>query len=328
MRPKPPTAKYFFSISQKSVKNSDGVERVPISSSNYDRDNDRMTEDFLLSMADQINTGHVALYADHGWGEHGFYSAYDKLGSWSDAVIENGVLYATPVLSDAKIVADKVEAVRDMLESNTPVSWSIGFMPTKWDANDEDGMDFKDGDLMETSIVGIPANPDAVSSMRAFKNIFKLIKQQDEEDDEMDDDEKSIETLEDALGWMAENAPETVTDIIVNALKEDEEEDEEDDEEEEEETEGEGEDDDDDDDDEDKGVTDDESFTRAEIIEIVKEAMKSMQNPEPEQKDETPEVPETPETHFKDIAIVPKPKGHAPAGPEGEPEDKGFFKRI
>jgi len=174
-KPRSPKSKVFFITSKGFVKNKDGKERVPISSPNFDRDRDRMTDNFLTNMVDQINNRHVSLWFDHGWGPNGYYSALDKLGFWDDAVIEDGFLYALPVLSDAKTVAKSTAAFKDMMESNTPVTFSIGFSPSEWEENDQDGLDFKDGDLYEASAVGLPCNADAVSSMSTFKNMVNFM---------------------------------------------------------------------------------------------------------------------------------------------------------
>lgn len=297
--------KYFFSISTKSVEKENGDRAVKISSQSYDRDKDRMTEKFLTEMVEQINTGHVALYTDHGVGEHGYYSVFDKMGFWKDADIIDGDLYAVPVFSDADIVSENVTALKNMIESNTPLAWSIGFAPGDSEENEKGGLDFENGDLMEVSAVGIPANPDAVSSFKShYKNFFrKYFKREDKmPEDEEEEEEKQIESLEDALGWIEENAPDEVISLIADALKEDEEEDTEEeaaDEDEEEDKAG-----DEDEEEEEKGIT------LEQVKSMIDEAitdLKEKSKPKPDKK----------------LPGEPKGKG---AGEQKKPEPKGALK--
>ena len=46
-------------------------------------------------------------------------------------------------------------------------AWSIGFLPTDYDVNDEGGYDFKSWELFEFSSVPVPDNPEALTIMRS-----------------------------------------------------------------------------------------------------------------------------------------------------------------
>lgn len=331
-----PKPKFFISMSAKSLVGDDGVERVPVSSTNYDRDGDRMTESFLESMKNQINNGHVALYADHGMGKHGYYSVFDKLGHWDEAIVINGMLYARPVFSEVSGVSDEVEMLKEMMGSDTPTAFSISFIGQEFqDGNEKGGWDFSEGDLLEISPVGLPANPDAIEhSMRAFRKFYKSI--QVKEMGESDD----IKTLDEAMMYLTENGtPEKVMDIIMENLKDEkqdddeEDEDKEDDDDEEEEEEDKAgdeedeedeededkEDDEDEEEEEDKGCDDDEDKELdipitwkniAKMIEVVIDVKTQAMGAEP-----------------KEIAPPPTPKGHSPKGPgENNPSSSAFKK--
>jgi len=96
------------------------------------------------------------------------YSVFDKLGGWKNAVVDGNTLYAEPALRE-KPETEQVKMMREMLEDDTPITFSIGFRPMEMEEMTDgkggrDGYRYKSGDLMEISPVGIPSNPDAVSS--------------------------------------------------------------------------------------------------------------------------------------------------------------------
>lgn len=73
-------------------------------------------------------------------------------------------------VSDAGINADFeflpgdpfVDRVRNAWDRGFLRTASIGFMPTEWEANEQDGWDFTGWELLEWSLVPIPANPEAL----------------------------------------------------------------------------------------------------------------------------------------------------------------------
>jgi len=314
--------KLFHTLNIKTLKAKRDDGKVPVSSSNFDRDNDRMTEQFMVSMAEQINTGHVALYADHGWDENGIYSVFSKLGYWSEAEVQDGLLYAKPVFSDAKAVQDKVEKLQDLIGSNTPVTWSIAVVAHKWADNDKDGYDYKEGDLVEISAVGLPANPDAVSSYQKalYKHVFDTY---NTEAKNMTEEQKEIETLEDALNWLQENAPEAVVSLISEAVKEEEEPDEEEDQEESDEEKGEDEEEPDEEEPDEDEDEEEKALTRAEVKDMIAEALKGKKElpPPPKKKQADQEPEEKPKA-------TPKGRGPKPEDTPEQSEGEGALKKF
>lgn len=245
--------KYFFSYATKSIKSDDGLKRYPISSTSYDRDGDNMTVEFLNYLADQINNNHVAFFTDHGMGPNGYYSVLDKLGDWHDAIVTDDILYAALRLRDSPITP-QLEQITEILNNNIPTTFSIGFIPGEMEENKAGGYSFKTGDILETSAVGIPSNPDAVSGLshiKAYMEAYKksmqqnteseveIMKQKEEkpneeeqEEEKMEDEEEEKSSPEITLDAMKSAVKEAVKEAL-KELKEEEEEEKEDEEEEE-----------------------------------------------------------------------------------------------
>jgi len=214
-----PAPKFFFHRAAKGFVNKDGVKRFPVSSTRLDRDNDNMTVEFLDFLVEQINTGHVAMFADHGVGPHGIYSFYDKLGGWTDGVREGDVAYARPVFRD-KPITPELTMAQEMFDNNIPVTTSIAFIPREHDKNDYGGFAFKSGDLLEISPVGIPSNPDAVAGyIKSYMERMKMTiePKEDKPDEEKPEDEKQEEE-EEKPEEEEEHEKETLTLDAIRAL--------------------------------------------------------------------------------------------------------------
>lgn len=151
---------------------ADGLFRVrmPIASTGEVRneDDDPLTRDEIEGMAEQLDSRTVGVFIDHGRNDDvagSRYSAIEKAGTWDAGDLEqrDGVteLVADAVLMDPKSLPDETGSLREALsrmksqiERDIPLAASIG-----WQADD----DAPGGvDLVEASIVGIPADPRAV----------------------------------------------------------------------------------------------------------------------------------------------------------------------
>lgn len=149
--------------------------RLPISSTALDRDGDEFSYEGLEDERDQINSGKVPAFLDHGRGSRGsYYGALGIVGTWDNAEIvtetfrdddgndeEEDVLYADYVPTKANEDAADIVA---LLEDDMPVGASVGFRIIDYEYEDEEGkFVFNSVDLLETSIVGIPSNPMTVN---------------------------------------------------------------------------------------------------------------------------------------------------------------------
>lgn len=240
-------------------KDADGESqhfvRVPVSSTSEDRDGDQFTEAGLKNQQQQFDQDAVPMFLDHGASEDSRYATRGIAGKWESAEREGDVLYATARLNNAN---DDTEWLREYLEEDMPVGFSVGFRALEYDGDFEEGFEFDKVDLVETSAVGIPSNPDGVAAMSADESDWREELDQRSDDDpeegsgdtmgktdDNDDDQTTTELLRRVLDQQDEQIDaleEKVDDLADQLDKEDGSDDDEDDEEEdddEEEEEGE-----------------------------------------------------------------------------------------
>ncbi|WP_435065881.1 hypothetical protein [Halobaculum sp. EA56] len=145
------------------------VVRMPIASTGEVRNegDDPLTREELAGMAEQVDRGEAGVFLDHGMSDLGGwrYSAVGKVGEWTNAELVDAqaepdaqLLEADARLMDPDTLSDTTGSVREALaaikaqaERNIGLSSSIGWR------DDEDAPGGVD--LMEASIVGIPADP-------------------------------------------------------------------------------------------------------------------------------------------------------------------------
>lgn len=140
--------------------------RMPVSSTAQDRDGDQFSEDGLEDLKQQLNDEKIPMFLDHGRGSRGsYYGTLGIVGRWDAAEIEQEgdlkVLYATGTPTDAN--PDAEDAVK-LIEDDMPVGASVGFRVLDYDGDRQDGYEFHKSDLLETSLVGIPSNPETVNA--------------------------------------------------------------------------------------------------------------------------------------------------------------------
>lgn len=288
--------------------------RVPISSTGKDRDGDKFTRDGLEDLKEQLESEEVPLYLDHGlsaetgWRE---YRVEDMIGGWVGGEIEerddgNDVLFGIARLEPGNEKAEMLEA---KVQNDLPIGYSVGFIPDLDQARemDDGGLKFNASDLLETSAVGIPSNPDAVAAGYAMAKalsdkgiepdeidhslIERMVDEDTETPDEVNDANEAEETEPEESNDEVEDMVEMIGDEVearldahrealldeVEALLGGEEEDDD----EEEETDGEGHDDEDDDEDE-----DDKSLDLEELkAELIQEAKQELLNEELDPED-------------------------------------------
>ena len=125
------------------------VEAVVTSFKNYDKVNDVIEPKALDTFLKQFNGGLQMLF-QHDKNE--IIGQWDELKVKGDLVIGKGQIY--PEVTKG---ADAMALIsRGMIGAT-----SIGFKATDYDANDEGGINFKEIELVEISLVKSPANPKA-----------------------------------------------------------------------------------------------------------------------------------------------------------------------
>ena len=155
----------FLQAKSFELENADDgrVLTVPISSVSEDRDGDSFSEKGLESMVEQLKEGTVPLFLDHGLSvETGFqeYRTSDIIGKWVDGEVRDGEVYGSVKLREDD---ERVDELVSLIEQDMPVGFSVGFQPVDYQEG-EHGLIFDEIDLFETSAVGVPANPDAVTA--------------------------------------------------------------------------------------------------------------------------------------------------------------------
>jgi len=169
-----PRVNKTFQVNSKDIKqgeDEDGnpVYKVPISGDAFDRDGDQVAMEGRDAMVEQLRSGKIPVYGDHG--RSGLNQ--NIIGQFIDGEHENidnqeinegeKVTLAT---MRVRTEHEDGKELQKLLDGDWPVGFSIGFRPTKVDEIHEDGelvgLKILDMDLLEASAVGIPSQPDSV----------------------------------------------------------------------------------------------------------------------------------------------------------------------
>jgi HK97 family phage prohead protease len=151
----------IFSGLLKAYKSDDGVRRLKTTASSTIKDHakDRMLESAIHEMA-RTAKDNMTIFLNHR------YSVpEDVLGSTEDAVIrqvgsgDDGTIYDLDL--DVRVDESNPRAVQtwESLANGTKLGTSIGAIVKDYSKNADGGWDIKSVELLEASIVGIPANP-------------------------------------------------------------------------------------------------------------------------------------------------------------------------
>ena len=93
---------------------------------------------------------------------HNYRDPWALIGKVGDLQIDSSGLNFVPELREAANDADPMTIIRALWDQKLLRSCSIGFNPTKWMENEVGGRDFVEWELLEISIVPIPANQNAL----------------------------------------------------------------------------------------------------------------------------------------------------------------------
>jgi len=141
-----------FHLTEKSTATThDSVGAWVISSSNYDRVNDRI---MLPALKSQVGKDVLCLWQ---------HSPDQPIGRWTNLRMKGDKLVADLILAKTNLGL----MIRELLAVQTPLGASIGFRG-KAKQNDKGGFDFNEISLMETSIVSVPCNEDAMAIAKSF----------------------------------------------------------------------------------------------------------------------------------------------------------------
>ncbi len=175
-RQNPPNLKLVGSITKSAdQKVYHGVASREV----YDRQGDIVRMSAFYNIQAWLKSNPVIFY-DHAWVMGGQGEDRLPIGKGVGAGVEGDSLMLDWVFSDLEF-AQKVKRLVDTGFLNT---LSIGFMPREWkDIEGTNGREYLKADLLEVSVVGIPANPEALilhgmkkEDVVAMSGLFEEIK--------------------------------------------------------------------------------------------------------------------------------------------------------
>ena len=122
-----------------------------------------------------------------------FNHNYDLIiGKWNNIRVEDGNLIGDLELAEAG-TSELVDTVRSLVDQRILSAVSVGFAATEYEYG-ETGIDFKKQELMECSLVSVPANPQALAIARSFNCDVKKIFTADSIAEVESDGETPVET--------------------------------------------------------------------------------------------------------------------------------------
>jgi HK97 family phage prohead protease len=93
------------------------------------------------------------------------------IGTWKNIRIEDGALRAKLAMAPAG-TSDRIDEIRRLIDAGILKATSVGFRPIKYQAIDPDdpwgGYKFLEHELVETSVVSVPANPNALAVAKSM----------------------------------------------------------------------------------------------------------------------------------------------------------------
>jgi HK97 family phage prohead protease len=93
------------------------------------------------------------------------------IGTWKHIRIEDGALRAKLVMAPAG-TSDRIDEIRRLIDAKILKATSVGFRPIKYEPIDVDdpwgGYKFIEHELVETSVVSVPANPNALAVAKSL----------------------------------------------------------------------------------------------------------------------------------------------------------------
>jgi HK97 family phage prohead protease len=169
-------------------KNDDGG-RIIISTGDVDRDNDRVMP--FGARVDNYLKNPVVQYG------HNYSEPWATVGRTTSLEIgENGIV-AEFELRPAANEQDPQNIVRLLWNGDWIRTASIGFAPKEREENDDGGVDFTEWDLLEWSLVPVPANQSALRlAMKALEDAAPYQTPPGQKDDEIDDESGDSEPQE------------------------------------------------------------------------------------------------------------------------------------
>jgi len=129
--------------------------KVTVSTAGLDRQSDRV----LGLRLGNYERNPVVL-----WG-HNYADPFAVIGRATEVEPTQDGLKLLPVWRPPASPQDPMHIIQLLWDQDFVRAFSIGFQPLKWKDNDSGGLDFLDSELLEVSLVPVPANADALRAM-------------------------------------------------------------------------------------------------------------------------------------------------------------------
>ena len=128
--------------------------RMIASTPDVDRDKDRVIA--TGARLDNFLKNPVLMYG------HNYRDPWALIGKAADLQVDAGGINFQPELREPANDSDPMTVIRALWDQKLLRAASMGFNPTKWMENEVGGRDFVEWELLEISIVPIPANQNAL----------------------------------------------------------------------------------------------------------------------------------------------------------------------
>jgi len=93
---------------------------------------------------------------------HDYHSPFAVIGKAVDVQVTETDFRVKPEWREPASESDPMHIIRALIDAGLVRTLSIGFNPTKWEDNDFGGYDFLESEILEVSIVPVPANQEAL----------------------------------------------------------------------------------------------------------------------------------------------------------------------
>jgi len=135
----------------------------------FDRDSDRVTPTGIKTNNFERNP---ALFFGHNYTDA--WALIGHVAEWK--VTPEGMVFR-PELRQPVNESDPMTIIKSLWDSNLLRAASIGFIPLKGTKNEKGGMDYSEVELLEISLVGLPANQEAIRlTMKAMSKLGGSLK--------------------------------------------------------------------------------------------------------------------------------------------------------
>jgi hypothetical protein len=119
-----------------------------------DRDRDRV---FPLGLVlSNFQTNPVLM-----WG-HNYHDPWSLIGRGADMQITPEAFRLKPEWREPASDTDPMHIIRSLIDGGMARALSIGFLPLEWQENEYGGRDYTSAEILEVSLVPIPANQEAL----------------------------------------------------------------------------------------------------------------------------------------------------------------------